>query len=823
VDEIVGQERAVEAIDLAITSTSPGFNVFALGPPGIGKATAIRQLLTRRASDVPTPDDWCYVLDFADPQRPRAMRLPAGSGKPFGEAMAQLCVELQGAIPAAVESETYRSRKEAIEAEYEGRREASVRAVEARAAEAGIALIRTPLGVGFAPTRNGEVLGSDDMRRLPEGEQERIRHDIGLLEAELQAALRQLPQWQRETRRRLRELNRDVVRTAVDHLIEELRHRFAAIPAVVRHLDQVEQDIIQRAPETLTETDGSSESSSPATPDGGPFRRYRVNVLVAHEEGAGAPIVTEEHPTYANLVGRVEYVSQLGALVTDFTLIRPGALHRANGGYLVLEADKVLLELYAWEQLKRALRTREVRVEPLAQSIGLLTTATLEPEPIPLDVKVALIGDRRLYYLLCAYDREFPELFKVPADFDDDVEWTSESASRYARLIATMARREGLRPLNARAVARSIEALSRLAEDTRKLSTAMGRLGDVIREADHRAAGHGRPVIAGTDVDHAIEARIRRSSRLYERLLEAIERDTIRVDVTGHAVGQVNALSVVQLGEERFGHPSRVTATARVGRGEVVDIEREVELGGPIHSKGVLILSGFLGGRYAASPLSLHASLVFEQTYGAVEGDSASLGELCALLSAVGSVPLRQDLAVTGSIDQHGLVQAVGGVNEKVEGFFDACLARGLTGTQGVIVPAANVPHLMLATRVRQAARAGRFRVYAVSRVDEALDLLTGVAAGAPDASGEYPAESVNGRVQAALGRFAETAGRFAAMGTGNGAGPGGVVGAGRRAPRAPRPPEPARGTGGGQGTATHRVERDGLRTATHRVERDGH
>ncbi len=778
VADIVGQERAVEAIDLAITTPSRGFNVFALGPPGIGKSTAIRQFLSRRALSVATPDDWCYVHNFADPQRPQTLRLPAGTGAVLRESMAQLCVELQGAIPTAFESDSYRSRKDAIEAEIVARREADLAEIEKHALAGGVALVRTPLGFGFAPTHDGDVLAAEDFQRLPESEQQRVRREISRLETELQAVLRQLPQWQRETRRQLRELDRDVVRAAVDHLVDELRHRFAELTAVVEYLDRVERDVIEAAPEflaALAQTDGSADAAGSKAPDGGLFRRYRVNVLVQHDQGAGAPIVVEDHPTYANLVGRTEYVAQLGTLVTDFSLIRAGALHRANGGYLVLEADKVLLEPYAWDQLKRALRSAEVRVEPLAQSLGLLTTATLDPEPIPLDVKVALIGDRRLYYLLCAYDHEFPELFKVAADFDDDLDWTPASTHLYAGLIATIARRESLRPFSATAVARTIESLARVAEDGTKLSTHMGRLADLMRESDHWAGRRGRATVTRSDVDHAIDARVRRSSRLYERLQEETRRATIRIDVQGNQVGQVNALSVLQLGEERFGHPSRVTATVRVGRGEVVDIEREVELGGPIHSKGVLILSGFLGARFGAMPLALRASLVFEQSYGAIEGDSASLAELCALLSAIGGFTIRQDLAMTGSVDQRGLAQAIGGVNEKIEGYFDTCAARGLSGTQGVIIPATNVRHLMLATRVRRAVRGGRFRVLAVSSVDEALELLTGLSAGSPDAAGVYPPDTVNGRVQAGLRRLADVAREYSA-GSGDGAAHPGIV-----------------------------------------------
>jgi predicted ATP-dependent protease len=481
-----------------------------------------------------------------------------------------------------------------------------------------------------------------------------------------------------------------------------------------------------------------------------------VNVLVDHARSEGAPFVIEDHPTQPNLVGRVEHVAQMGTLVTDFTLIRAGALHRANGGYLVLDAAKVLAQPYAWEQLKRSLSSRLITIESLGQALGLLTTTTLEPEPIPLDVKVALTGDRRLYYLLCALDPEFPEHFKIQADFEDAVERSPVSARAYARLIGTLARREGLLPFDASGVARAIDELSRMADDRSKLSGHVGGLADVMREADHHARVAGRTTVTADDVSEAVAARRRRAGRIHERVLESIERGFLAIRLEGREVGQVNALSVIQLGDVSFGHPSRVTASVRLGRGEVVDIEREVDLGGPIHSKGVLILSGFLGHRFGAAgapgaPLSLHASLVFEQSYGGVEGDSASLAELCALLSAIGQVPLRQDVAVTGSVDQHGRVQAVGGVNEKIEGFFEAWQRRPDGPRAGVIVPAANVMSLMLDERVVAASRDGHFAVWPVSHVDEALALLSELRVGIRGPDGRYPRGSVNGRVEAAL------------------------------------------------------------------------
>jgi len=496
----------------------------------------------------------------------------------------------------------------------------------------------------------------------------------------------------------------------------------------------------------------------------GTFRRFRVNVLVDHGQSSGAPVVYQDNPTLANLVGRIDQMAQLGALITDFTLIKPGALHRANGGFLVLDALRLLQEPYAWESLKRALRAREIRVESPGQLLGLATTVSLQPMPIPLDVKIALVGERTLYYALAAADPDFLELFKVQADFEERIDRTPEAATLYSRLIATLVRRETLRPLDAAGVARVLEDSSRRAGDADKLSTHMRSLSDLLREADHWAGDAGRALIGAADIQRAIDARHRRGSRLEEQVREEIERGTVLISTDGTAVGQVNGLSVVQHGDIAFGQPTRITATVRLGRGEVVDIEREVELGGPSHSKGVLILGRFLGARYSAErPLTLHASLVFEQSYGGVEGDSASLAELCALLSAISGLPIRQAVAVTGSVNQLGAVQPIGRVNEKIEGFFDVCRARGLAGAQGVMIPAANVGNLMLRRDVVQAAAEGRFSVWAASTVDEAIELLTGVAAGMQLPDGGWPAGSVNGLVARRLAELAERARSFRA------------------------------------------------------------
>jgi lon-related putative ATP-dependent protease len=769
-DEIVGQARAVEAVRFAIGMRSEGYNLFALGPAGIGKHTVIRQYLESRAADEPTPSEWVYVHDFERPQRPRAIALPPGRGSALRDDMAAFASELRSAIPAAFESDQYRRRKEALEAELKARRDAAIAELEHRASELDVLIVRTPVGVGLAPSKAGEIIGADEFKKLPEADQRRLAGALKVLEEELEETLRRVPAWERDHRDRVRELDRETTGRAVDHLVAELRDRYADLPAVLAHLEAVERDVVGSASDILAVVagaDGDGALAPPRSPlaegDGAVLRRYQVNLLVDRTGTSGAPVVHEANPTHPNLVGRVEHLAHLGALVTDFTLIKAGALHRANGGYLVLGARDVLGQPFAWESLKRALRSREIRIESLGQALSLISTVSLEPEPIPLDVKVVLVGDRLLYYLLCEYDPDFLELFKVQADFEEEIDRHPATDVLYARLVGTIARKEGLRPLDPGAVARVIEHAARLAGDAEKVSTHMRSVSDLIRESDHWAEAAGRDRLTAEDVQRAIDERIRRAGRLRERVQEEIRRGTILIATGGEAVGQVNGLSVTQLGEAAFGVPTRITARVRLGRGDVVDIEREVELGGPIHSKGVLILAGFLGGRFGGGlPLAFHASLVFEQSYAGVEGDSASLAELCALLSSLAGVPIRQSLAMTGSVNQLGAVQPIGGVNEKIEGFFDVCAARGLTREQGVIIPAANVKSLMLRADVVAAAEEGRFAVHAVETVDEAIELLTGRPAGVADETGVYPADSINGLVATRLAELAEKAREYA-------------------------------------------------------------
>nr|BAL53529.1 ATP-dependent protease [uncultured Gammaproteobacteria bacterium]BAL55738.1 ATP-dependent protease [uncultured Gammaproteobacteria bacterium] len=759
------QPRALSALRFGIEIADADFNVFVLGPEGCGKLTAVREVVGAHALRQPVPSDWCYVYNFQDPVRPKAIELPAGSGRRLRQDLAQLIEELRNAIPAAFEGEEYRARVEELEQEAKAREIHALEALREQARKQGVALLETPTGFAFAPlTHEGQVMSPEVFRQLPPEVQERIEATVEELQQQLQKLLRQFPRWRKEAREKLRQLNREITRYAVDPLIEEVKQSYLEIKEVLAHLDAVEQDILEHVEDFLPQ---------PPPPVPLPFwvskaeerlKRYQVNLLVDHSEQQGAPVIYEALPNHANLIGRIDYHAFMGTLVTDFSLIKPGALHRANGGYLVLDALKVLTQPHAWDTLKRTLKAREIKIESLEKTLSLISTLPLEPDPIPLKVRVILVGDRLLYYLLEALDPEFKDLFKVAADFEEELPRTQASLRLYAQVLATLARKEGLLPLTAEAVARVIEQGARELEDALKVSVHLRTLTDLLKEADYQARKAGRECIARADVQAAIDARIDRSDRLRTRIQELIARDALLIDTAGARVGQINGLTVISLGSFSFGRPARITATTRLGEGEVIDIEREAELGGAIHSKGVMILSNFLAARYArVRPLSMAASLVFEQSYGPVEGDSASLAELCALLSSLADLPVRQDLAVTGSVNQLGQVQPIGGVNEKIEGFFDTCSRKGLTGTQGVIIPQANVQNLMLRQDVVAAAAAGKFHVYAVQTVDEALELLLGVPAGTRSEDGRFPPETVNGRVERQLEQFAEFRKRFLA------------------------------------------------------------
>lgn len=758
------QPRAVEAIAFGTGMTISGFNIFAIGSPTARMQASVRALLEDAARDRPRPLDWVYVYNFDAPHKPKAISLPNGRAQAFKAAVHDLIEDLRLSLPAMFESDDYQKRRGTTEQSVRGRGQEAFDALRAKAEAHGITILRTPMGFAMAPVLGGKVVTPDEFGAWPEERQREVRTAVEGLEKELEETLRGMPRLEKELRDAVRALDRETAQVAMAQPFEEAKAGFADLPDVVAHLDVLHADLLDNIQLLIAPEHDGEESAPRIARMGSRFDRYEVNVLVTQLDGsAGAPVVEEHHPTVTNLFGRIEYLPLQGALVTNFHLIKAGALHRANGGTIVIDARSLLSEPFSWAALKRALLRREIVIEDVSRIMGLATTVSLEPDPIPLDVKVVVFGERSPYYLLASIDPEVGQYFKVLADFDDDMPRTPQSEADLARMIAALAARDGFLPLDRGAVARTIEAASRLAEDAEKLTLLVDRLRDLLAEAAFVARGDGRATVTRADVDAAVERRVRRAARLHERDLEMILRDVALIETSGSRVGQINGLSVWTLGDDSFGRPTRITCRVRPGAGKIVDIEREVELGGPLHSKGVLILEGFLGGRYVLDlPMSLAASLVFEQSYGGVEGDSASSAELYALLSALAEAPLRQDLAVTGSVNQHGVVQAIGGVNDKIEGFFEVCRARGLSGTHGVVIPRSNVQHLMLRRDVVEACAAGSFAIYPVATIDEGLALLTGIPAGERGADGAFPAASLNGRVEARLRKFAEV--RRAAM-----------------------------------------------------------
>ncbi|MFN8491980.1 MAG: ATP-binding protein [Caldilineaceae bacterium] len=762
IEEFIGQDRAIKAVEFGIGIERQGYNLFALGPAGTGKRSLVRRYVEQRAATEPPPADWCYVNNFERPYIPNALQLPSGMGKQLSNDVQHLVDDLRTSLSTAFESEEYQTRRQTLEMEFQERQQESLKELQEKAKEKSLALLRTPAGLAFAPLKDGNVVAPEEFEKLPLEEQERVKSEVEALQTQLQKALYQMPRWEREWRSRMRDLNLEVSGFVLTNLVDDLFQKYAAFPEVITFLQALQKDVSENLADFLgvgEKTEGQEQENT-TLPDGSPssptLRRYSVNVLVDSSNLKGAPVIYESNPSYLNLVGRVEQMAEMGALTTDFTLIKPGVLHRANGGYLILDALKVLSNPYAWEGLKRALQFRQIRIESPVQMLNLTSTVSLEPEPIPLDVKVVLMGDAQLYYLLAAADPEFNELFKVAADFSDEMERTPATETLYAQLIATIVRREELHPFDRSAVARIIEQSARLAQDAERLTARLQTIVDLMEEANYWAEQTKAEIVTAQHIQQAIDAQIYRSDRINERMRQEILRKTILIDTAGEHVGQINALSVIQLGNVMFGHPTRITATVHIGEGDVINIEREVELSGPLHSKGVLILASYLSAKYATDePLSLAASLVFEQSYGGVDGDSASSTELYALLSAIAEVPIRQALAVTGSVNQYGQVQAIGGVNEKIEGFFDLCKARGLTGEQGVLIPASNVKHLMLRQEVVEAAAAGQFSIYPIETIEQGIEVLTSVPAGVRNKNGKYPKGTINQRVEARLRTFA--------------------------------------------------------------------
>ncbi len=755
--EFVGHLRALEAVHFGIGIKKDGYNLYAMGTSGIGRRPVIRTILEQEAHNQKAPSDWCYIYNFDDPQKPLAIELPPGFAEKFCTDMEELVEDLQMSIPVIFESEEYRSRLQKVNDGVNSRQEKLLKDIKAEAEKKGLIIVSSPDEFTILPIDSkGRTISQEKFAKLDK----KTRHDteklIQQFTERLTIFLKRVPLLHKEQREKEKKVRKEFTLMAVDHFINALKKKYKKFKAVTQYLNDVQDDVIENVQDFL-KRDESPQAVQSGAVEKLPLFRYKVNVLVNHAKTKGVPVVYEENPSYANLICKIEHIAQFGTLSTDFTLIRPTALHKANGGYLILDAVKVLQDTYAWDALKRALYARKIVLE-LLDSSGTLSTVSLEPAPIPLNVKVILLGDRLTQYFLCETDPDFEELFKVAVDFDECVPRTLENLKLYAQFIATLVNKEKVRPFDRTAVAAVIDYAARLAEDTEKLSTHMRSIHDLIREADYWASKAKHSIVQADHIKQALAAKIRRLDRVREAMYEDIFRQVTLIDVKNKKIGQVNGLMILELGNFSFGHPCRITAQVRFGEGQVIDVQREIEMSGPIHSKGVLILSGFLSACYLQNcPFSLTASLVFEQTYSFVDGDSASVAELCALISAIANLPVKQSLAITGSVNQHGEVQAVGGINDKIEGFFDICQTMGLTGQQGVIIPAANVRNLMLKEDIVLAVAYKKFHIYAVENIDEVMELLSELPAGKRGKNNKFPRGSINELVERRLTIFVRT------------------------------------------------------------------
>ncbi len=758
--DIVGQERAMQAIDFGTSIGSFGYNLFVMGIPGSGRTTAVTSVVRQKAAQLPPPSDWCYVHNFEDANAPRAVDLPAGMAPRFRDDMEELVSEVSRRLERAFEGEAYRRERSRLSDELRGAQGEEFQRLEELARQRNFSVQQAGQMFGIVPVVDGEPLTPDKYEELDDSTRKRIDQEGQQLREAIAEAMRRLRTTEKQVKDQVQELERRVALLAVGDLIEDMSGRYQEHKAVIKYLEEVRNDILAHLGEFLR----SEEEERPRLPAGlllptapSPWERYQVNVLVTNDPEAGAPVVVEYHPTFYNLLGRVEHRAQFGAMTTDFSLIKAGALHRANGGFLLMAARDVLTGFLAWDALKRALRSQSITIEDLNQQFRLVSTVSLEPGPIPLRVRVILIGTPWLYSLLHTFDEDFRKLFKVQVDFDDRMKAGDDTLKAYARFVAARTQEEDLPHFSRQAVGEVVRFGSRLVEDRRKLASTFSTIADVVRESAYWGRQNDHQVVEVEDVTQAIGAREYRANRPEERLRELIADGTLLIDTEGEAVGQVNGIAIIAWGDHDFGKPTRITARTFVGRAGVVNIEREAKLAGRIHNKGVMILTGYLGGHYARHrPLTLSASLGFEQSYEEIEGDSASSAELYALLSSIGDLSIRQSLAVTGSVNQHGEIQPVGGVTRKVEGFFHCCRLKGLTGKQGAIIPRRNLDNLVLRQEVVEAVREGKFHIYAIDRIEEGLELLTGLPAGERQADGSYPEGTVNCAVARGLEALGE-------------------------------------------------------------------
>ncbi|WCN09494.1 Lon protease family protein [Marinomonas mediterranea] len=744
---ILGQERAVEAIQFGVAMQRPGYNIYVMGDSGTGRSSYVTNYLKSEAKRKAAPNEWAYVNNFTDTRAPKTIEFMPGKSSVFEKEIRSLIDAVMATFPAAFENPTYQQYKSAIDRAFNEKYEGAINLVERMALRIGVAMFRDASSVSFAPMRDGKALEEADFAGLSDDERDAFQAAVSELETQLNDELLGLPQWKRASYEELRELNLETIKEALDPLMAPLFEKYSENTTITAHLKDMRDDLDKVLIDQITD-ERAAESRDEVSRRTMYEEFYLPNIAVTHEPDGGMPVVYEPHPTYRNLFGQVEYSSDQGMLITSYRLIRAGSLHAANGGYLILDAEKLLTDHYLWEALKRALKSKTLRIEHPYADMGLMNTTTLSPEDLPLQVKVILIGSREIYYLLQDADPDFQEMFRVLVDFDDTLKRGQGSEHAFARLLKDRVDQEGYADVTREGVARLIEYSSRLAEHQKEMVARIGDVFELLSEADFVRDMAKDDVISDEHVKRALLAKKHRTGRVSEKIIEEILEGTVLLDSDGEAIGKINGLTVMQIGDSSFGAPARISTTVYPGGKGIIDIERESNLGQNIHSKGVLILSGYLGNKYAQKyPLDISASIAMEQSYGYVDGDSASTAELCCLLSALIQVPLRQDLAITGSLNQYGEVQAIGGVNEKIEGFFSVCKARGLTGTQGVLVPKSNANNLMLNDDVLEAVEKGQFYIYAIETADQALELLTGKVAGQADKNGNYPEGSLSAMV----------------------------------------------------------------------------
>jgi lon-related putative ATP-dependent protease len=756
-DKVIGQERAVQAIEFGLNMKSPGYNMFVTGIEGTGKSTIIRDIVNEHAKKLTSPVDWCMVNNFKDEYRPKSISVPTGKATRFCKKMGDLIDDLKKELPKAFEHESYHQRQSEIQKKYSGQQKNIFKNLEASAAEKNVQINRTKTGYQTIPVVKEKAISPEEFLALPKEKQAKIEENIATVQSEIDSTIREINKINQAMNSQIEKLMEEIALFVVKQRIDVIRDAFKKCKDILLYLDEVQADILENVKDFIA----SPEAKSPieglmfqaAKPS---FLRYKVNVLVDQKSLKGAPVVFEANPTYHNVFGQIEKRAYMGTITTDFSMVQAGSLLKANGGYLIMEIESILMIPFVWEALKRALQNKLLFIEDVTSGMG-YGTSSLRPEPIPLEVKVILLGSYHLFHLLQNHDSKFNKIFKVRADFDHEVEKNDDSIQKYARFIARSCKEEGLLPLTPKGVAAVVEHGEKYISNKFKLSIRFGPIMGILREADYWARKRNGRLVTDKDVVRAYNEYRFRYNLYEEKMHESYVDDTIMIDVEADVVGQVNALAVFQIGDISFGRPSRITAETYMGKQGVINIEREAKLSGKTHDKGVLILSGYLGRTFAQNyPLSLSISITFEQSYSGIDGDSASSTELYAIISSLSDIPIHQGIAVTGSVNQKGKIQAIGGVNQKIEGFFDVCKAKGLTGKQGVLIPRANVKNLMLKKKVVDAVKKGLFHVYRVSTVEQGIEILTGAPAGIPDQDGNYSEGSVYGKVQEKLKRYLE-------------------------------------------------------------------